>query len=86
MTKGLILEKIEALIRKRSTTEEEAFAFFDENSDGKLSKEEIKNLLKEAEVNGFIRGIVADRLIDAYDTDNDGHVNWSEFKMAVNKL
>ena len=54
MTKGLILEKIETLIRERFSTEEEAFAFFDENSDGKLSKNELKNLLKEAEINGFI--------------------------------
>lgn len=86
MTKGLILEKIEALIRERFTTEEEAFAFFDENSDGKLSREELKMLLREARINEFIRGIVADKLIDAYDTDSDGYVNWSEFKMAINKF
>ena len=86
MTKELILEKIETLVKEQFATEQEAFAFFDENSDGKLSKSELKNLLKKAQISGFIRGIVADKLIEAYDTDSDGAINWSEFKMAINEL
>lgn len=86
MTKDIILERIETLITERFSTREAAFAYFDENSDGKLSKKEIVNLLKEAQVSGFIRGIVASKLIEAYDTDNDEQVNWSEFKMALNEL
>ena len=86
MTKDIILERIETLITERFSTREAAFAYFDENSDGKLSKKEIVNLLKEAQVSGFIMGIVASKLIEAYDTDNDEQVNWSEFKMALNEL
>lgn len=86
MTKELILEKIETLVKAKFSTEEEAFAFFDENSDGKLSKSEVKNMLKEAEITGFIRGIIANKLIESYDTDHDGYINWSEFKLAINEL
>jgi len=81
-----ILKKIEILITKHYKTPEEAFRFFDENSNGKLSKREIKNLLKDAEISGFIRGIVSSKLIEGYDEDNDGHVNWEEFKAAIAEI
>ncbi len=38
---------------------------------GKLKKSETVKLLKEAEINGFIRGIVGSKLIEGYDKDGD---------------
>jgi Ca2+-binding EF-hand superfamily protein len=85
-TKDDILKKIEILITNHFRTPEEAFRFFDENGDGKLSKSEIKNLLKEAEISGFIRGIVSEKLIEGYDKDGDEHINWKEFQAALDEI
>lgn len=78
-----ILKKIEIVITKNFKSPEEAFRFFDENGDGKLTKNEIVALLKEAEINGFVRGIVTSKLIEGYDKDKDGYINWKEFKLAI---
>jgi len=84
--KDQILKKIQILITNHFRTPEEAFNFFDENSDSKLSKSEIKNLLKEAEISGFIRGMVSSKLIEGYDTDGDSAINWTEFQQAIDEL
>ena len=42
--------------------------------------------LKEAKINGFIRGIVSSKLIEGYDKDGDGYINWNEFKTAVDEI
>lgn len=81
-----ILKKIQILITNHFRTPEEAFRFFDENANGKLSKSEIKNLLKEAEISGFIRGIVSSKLIEGYDKDGDELINWAEFQAAINEI
>ncbi len=81
-----ILKKIEILITNHFKTPEEAFAFFDENVDGKLSKSEIKNLLQEAKISGFIRGLIASKLIEGYDKDGDQLISWSEFKAAIDEI
>ncbi len=62
------------------------FVFFDKNESGKLSKKEIVKLLIEAEINGFIRGLVSSKLIQGYDKDGDGLINWEEFKAAINEI
>ncbi|YCO56652.1 EF-hand domain-containing protein [Psychroserpens sp. MEBiC05023] len=67
-------------------TPEDAFNFFDKGGDGKLKKEEISALLKQAEISGFIRGIVSNKLIEGYDKDGDGLVSWKEFKFAVDEI
>ena len=85
-SKKSILRKIQIVITKHFETPEEAFSFFDKSGDGKLSKKEIVRLLKEAEINGFIRGIVTSKLIEGYDKDNDGHIDWKEFKTAVDEI
>ncbi|WP_047547003.1 EF-hand domain-containing protein [Psychroserpens sp. Hel_I_66] len=85
-TKEIILNKIQILITNHFKTPEAAFAFFDENSDGKLSKSEIKELLKQAEISGFIRGMVAGKLIEGYDKDGDELIDWTEFKLAINEI
>ncbi|MDT0559475.1 EF-hand domain-containing protein [Ichthyenterobacterium sp. W332] len=84
--KAKILDKIKILITNHFEKPEDAFAFFDENGDGKLEKKELSRLLKEAEISGFIRGIVASRLIDGYDIDGDGYIDWSEFKAALDEI
>lgn len=85
-TKEQILNKIQILITNHFKTPEEAFSFFDEDGDGKLSKDEIKTLLKEAEISGFLRGIVSSKLIDGYDKDGDKLINWQEFKYAIDEI
>ena len=85
-TEESILNKIQILITNHFKTPEEAFEFFDEDNDRKLNKGEIVKLLKEAEINGFLRGIVSSKLIEGYDKDKDGLIDWEEFKMAVAKI
>ena len=85
-TKELILNKIQILISNSFKTPEEAFAFFDNDKDGKLSKKEISELLKKAEISGLIRGIVTSKLIEGYDKDGDELVNWKEFKTALDEI
>ena len=85
-TKESILNKIQILITNKFETPEEAFSFFDKDSDGKLKKSEIVKLLKEAEINGFIRGLVGSKLIEGYDQSGDELIDWEEFKAAVDKI
>jgi Ca2+-binding EF-hand superfamily protein len=85
-TKETILNKIQILITNHFKTPEEAFAFFDKSGNGKLSKEEIVRLLKQAEISGFFRGIVASKLIEGYDKDGNGLIDWQEFKFAIDEI
>lgn len=85
-TKESILNKIQILITNKFDSPEEAFAFFDADSSGKLKKSEIVKLLKEAEINGFIRGLVGSKLIEGYDQSGDELIDWEEFKTAVDKI
>jgi len=84
--KDEILKKIQIVITNHFNTPEDAFNFFDKSGNGKLSKKEIVKLLKEAKINGFIRGIVSSKLIEGYDKDGDGYINWNEFKTAVDEI
>jgi len=81
-----ILSKIRILVTNHFETPEKAFHFFDENKDGKLKKSEIKKLLKEAEISGFLTGMVANELLKGYDKDNDDAISWEEFKVAIDEL
>ncbi len=85
-SKKTILKKIQIVITNHFDTPEAAFDFFDKNGNGKLNKKEIVKLLKQAEISGFIRGIVSTKLIEGYDKDGDGYINWKEFKAAVNEI
>lgn len=84
--KEKILSKIRILITNQFDSPEKAFNFFDTDSDGKLNKSELKKLLKEAEISGFLTGIVTSELIKGYDTSNDEAISWDEFKIAIAEL
>ena len=85
-TKKIILNKIQILITNNFNSAEEAFNFFDSDSNGELSRNEIVKLLKEAEISGFIRGLVASKLIEGYDKDGDELISWEEFKFAIDEI
>ena len=85
-TEESILNKIQILITNHFDTPQKAFEFFDEDNDRKLSKKEIVQLLKDAEINGFLRGIVSTKLIEGYDKNGDELVDWDEFKAAIAKI
>ena len=85
-TEESILNKVQILITNHFETPEEAFSFFDADSNGKLKKSEIVKLLKKAEISGFIRGLVGSKLIDGYDKSDDEEIDWQEFKAAVDKI
>jgi Ca2+-binding EF-hand superfamily protein len=81
-----ILRDIHKLITTKFTTTEEAFIAFDKDKDGALNKDEIKDLLKEAGVNGFIRGMVAGEMLKGYDKTGDETINKEEFTIAISEL
>ncbi len=85
-TEESILNKIQILISNHFDTPEEALSFFDAESSGKLKKSEIVKLLKQAEISGFIRGLVGSKLIEGYDKSDDEEIDWQEFKAAVAKI
>ncbi|WP_147678022.1 EF-hand domain-containing protein [Algibacter pacificus] len=85
-SKKAILNKIQIVLTNHFKTPEDAFNFFDKSGDGTLAKSEIVTLLKEAEINGFIRGLVSSKLIDGYDKDGDEKINWKEFKTAISEI
>lgn len=84
--KEKIMNKIQILITNHYDTAEGAFSFFDKDSNDKLTKREIVKLLKQAEINGFIRGMVSSKLIEGYDKDGDGLIDWEEFKFAIDEI
>ncbi|MFC4633442.1 EF-hand domain-containing protein [Dokdonia ponticola] len=85
-TKDMILGKLQTLITQDFNDPKAAFAFFDEDGNGTLSKTEIVRLLKKAEISGLIRGFVANKLIEGYSKDGDEEVSWNEFKAALDEI
>ena len=82
-TKEKILKNIESLMCSKFTHPKEAFDFYDEDHDGFLTKNDFKNLLKEANVSILIRGLVAEFMLQSFDKNNDGLVDWHEFQAAI---
>ncbi|UAM98296.1 EF-hand domain-containing protein [Polaribacter litorisediminis] len=82
-TKEKILENIEFLMRSKFETPEEAFYYYDQDSDGFLTKDDFKLLLKEAGVHIIIRGLVAEFMIQSFDQNNNKTVSWEEFQKAI---
>ncbi len=85
-SKKQIVDKIRIVLTGNFETQEEAFSFFDKDSDGSLSKKEIVKLLKEAEISGFLRGIVASKLVNGYDFSDNNKIEWDEFERAIEEM
>lgn len=81
-----ILDKIKIVITQKFESPEAAFAYFDKDSDGQLKRAEIIELLKKAEINRFLRGIVASKLLEKFDLSQDEFIAWTEFEEAVNQI
>jgi len=82
-TKEKILKNIESLMRDKFTHPKEAFDFYDEDKDGFLTKNDFKNLLKQANVSILIRRLVAEFMLQSFDKNGDGLVDWDEFQGAI---
>lgn len=82
-TKEKILINIEKLMRSKFSHPKEAFAYYDADNDGELTKQDFKTLLQEAGVSSIIRGLVAEFMLQSFDKNNDGSVNWDDFQHAI---
>jgi Ca2+-binding EF-hand superfamily protein len=82
-TREKILENIEVLMRSKFETPQQAFIYYDSDKDGLLSKDDFKNLLKEAKVSVLIRGLVAEFMMKSFDKNSDNTVSWEEFQEAI---
>jgi len=60
----------------------DAFRAFDKDNSGKLSKTEVKEILKIEEEDQKI----IDDLVDKYDTNNDGEIDYNEFLQMMTKI
>ena len=85
-SKKEILSKIRILITQSFENPEEAFHFFDKNSDGYLTAKELKKLVKSAKVSSLISGVVASKMSQGLDKDKNKKFDWNEFKKAVDDL
>ena len=83
IAKESVLRKIRILITNQFDSPEEAFCFFNSENDGRLRKSEIKKVLKDAALNGFISGFVAIELLKGYEQASSETINWEEFKLAI---
>tara|TARA_R110001592_G_scaffold54875_6_gene168177 strand:- start:2581 stop:2856 length:276 start_codon:yes stop_codon:yes gene_type:complete len=81
-----ILKDIHILINQKFKSPEEAFTHFDKDKDGRLNRDEIKTLLKDAGVSMLLRGVVAGEMIKGYDKSGDDTINKDEFKVAITEL
>lgn len=58
-----------------------AFGHYDENTDGKIDRDELIELLKDAGIGNWLtRGQWADGILAELDTDNDGAISAAELE------
>jgi len=70
-------------MRSKFTEPKAAFDFYDEDEDGFLTKNDLKKILQEADVSILIRGLVAEFMLQSFDKNGDGLVDWNEFQGAI---
>ncbi len=77
-------ERVEALVVARFGGQyRAAFAHYDANGDGMISKDELKTFLGEAGVGrSWTRWAWAEGIVDKLDANGDGVISWSEFAAA----
>ncbi|QEL19228.1 EF-hand domain-containing protein [Limnoglobus roseus] len=75
-------EKVTALVATRFGGDyRAAFAHYDANGDGVVSKDELKALLADAGIgSGLTRWAWANGIIEAVDANRDGVIDWAEFE------
>jgi len=81
-------EFLAATLDKRAYMQEDvcwaAFRVFDRNGDGRISREELKQVLLSGDVEDAVgRKTIQDLLADV-DSDGDGHINFEEFMKMMN--
>lgn len=84
-----LVEKIQALLQKKYGNTEEAsmkklFETYDANADGKIDKNELTQLLKDADIgNSLTRGAWVKGIMEKLDQNADKAISWDEFKGAT---
>jgi len=56
-----------------------AFRVFDQNGDGQITLEELKQVLNSGEVEGIVGGQGIEKLMTEIDSDGDGVIDFQEF-------
>ncbi len=80
-TRQEVINKVSALVNQKWKGDyKAAFDAEDTDKDGRISRDELENILTEAGV-GFriTRWAVAKEVMDCLDLNNDGFIQWKEF-------
>lgn len=82
-----LIEKIVALVdRDYAGGYFSAFNWYDRDHDGGLNKQELNELLKDAEVGTRLtRWVWVDGILNELDQDRDGRITFQEFESAIHK-
>merc|ERR1712217_680860 len=82
-------EFLAATLDKRSYVKEDvcwsAFCIFDRNGDGKISQDELKQVLGENEVADVVGVLKIGELMKELDTSGDGYIDFQEFMEMMKK-
>jgi len=81
-----ILRKIRILMTQQFDSPQAAFDFFNKKKDAGLSRSEIKEMLKSADINKFLSGPVSRVMLKDLDKNNDDLVSWKEFRRSIRDL
>ncbi|HEX5063740.1 MAG TPA: EF-hand domain-containing protein [Kofleriaceae bacterium] len=75
-------QKVQRLVTSKFGGDyKKAFDHYDGDQDGKMTKDEIKQMLSDAGVgNGLTRGAWADGILKKLDMNHDSGVQWGEFE------
>ena len=78
-------DKVAALVQSKYGGDfQRAFAQYDSDHDGKISKSELKALLGDAGIgNVFTRSAWVDGIIGELDKNDDAAISWAEFEAAL---
>jgi calcium-dependent protein kinase len=82
-------EFLAATLDKRTYLKEDvcwsAFRVFDRNGDGKISQDELKQVLGDGDVAGTLGKSLAEQLMGEVDGNGDGHIDFEEFMAMMKK-
>lgn len=80
-----LIDKTTRLVNMRFGGDfERAFRHYDSNQDGRINRDELSNLLSDANVGGWLtRGAWVRGVIDALDKDADAAISAAEFQSAM---